>query len=105
MDSDLDPITQAKLDRGARTVEILKQDLNKPVPVEIQVTALYALTRGYLDDVPVEDILRFESEIASWLETNHTTVLDHIRTTKDLPADEDMAAAINAFKKTFAMSE
>ena len=49
--------------------------------------------------------LRFESEIASWLETNHTNVLDHIRTTKDLPADEEMAAAINEFKKTFAKSE
>ena len=57
--SDLDASTQAKLDRGVRTVEILKQDLNKPVPVEIQVVALYALTRGFLDDVPVKDILTF----------------------------------------------
>ena len=68
-----------------------------------KLVALYALTRGFLDDVPVNDILRFESEIASWLESNHTDVLDHIRKTKDLPADEDMAAAINAFKKTFAI--
>ena len=60
--SDLDKATQAKLARGARTVEVLKQDLNKPIPVEKQVMILYALTRGYLDDIPVEDIRRFESE-------------------------------------------
>ena len=99
--SNLDSATQAKLDRGARTVEILKQDLNKPFKVEQQVMVLYALTRGFLDDIAVKDILRFESELLSWLETNHTDVLDHIRTTKDLPADELMATALNAFKKIF----
>ena len=46
-----------------------------------------------------------KAEFLSWLDTNHTNVLDHIRTTKDLPADEEMATAINAFKKTFAISE
>ena len=103
--SNLEASTQAKLDRGIRTVEVLKQDLNKPVKVEYQVVILYALTRGLLDDVAVEDILRFESEISSWLESNHTEVFDHIRTTKDLPSDEIMKDAINAFKKTFVPSE
>ena len=103
--SNLDAATQAKLDRGARTVEILKQDLNKPFKVEQQVVSLYALTRGHLDDVAVNDILRFEGELISWLETNHTDVYDHIRTTKDLPADDVMAAAINEFKKNFVPSE
>ena len=103
--SNLDSATQAKLDRGARTVEILKQDLNKPFKVEQQVMVLYALTRGFLDDIAVKDILRFESELLSWLESNHTDVLDHIRTTKDLPADDLMAEALNAFKKIFARSE
>src|SRR5699024_5480318 len=103
--SDLDAATQAKLDRGIRTVEILKQDLNKPVPVEIQVVGLYSLTRGYLDDVPVADILRFESEIAIWLESNHTNILETIHTTKNLPSDDEMKAAINEFKKTFVKSE
>ena len=50
----------------------------------------------------LKDITRFEAEYRSLVRSNHTDVLDHIRTTKDLPADEDMAAAINAFKKTFA---
>lgn len=103
--SDLDKATQAKLNRGARTVEVLKQDLNKPLAVEKQVAILYALTRGFLDDIPLQDIRRFEGEFLSWLDHNHTEVLDHIRSTKELPSDDDMAAAINAFKKTFAVSE
>jgi F-type H+/Na+-transporting ATPase subunit alpha len=103
--SDLDKATQAKLNRGARTVEVLKQDLHKPIPVEKQVAILYALTRGFLDDIPVHDINRFESELYTWLDHNRKEVLDHIRTTKELPADDDMASAINGFKKTFAVSE
>lgn len=103
--SDLDKATQAKLARGARTVEVLKQDLNKPLAVEKQVAILYALTRGFLDDIPLEDIRRFESEFHSWLDHNRKELLDQIVTTKDLPSDEDMAEAINTFKKTFAVSE
>ncbi|RHW40000.1 F0F1 ATP synthase subunit alpha [Lysinibacillus yapensis] len=103
--SDLDKATLAKLERGKRTVEVLKQDLNKPIKVEKQVTILYALTRGFLDDIPVQDIVRFEAELYSWLDVNHTNVLDHIRTTKELPSDEEMAQALNEFKKTFAKSE
>lgn len=99
--SDLDPVTKAKLERGERTVEVLKQDLNKPLRVEYQVVILYALTKGHLDDIPVEDVLRFEAEITNWLESNHTEVYEHIRSTKDLPAEEIMEAAIKAFKKTF----
>ncbi|MBU8915005.1 F0F1 ATP synthase subunit alpha [Bacillus sp. FJAT-29953] len=103
--SDLDKATQAKLNRGARTVEVLKQELNKPLSVEKQVMILYALTRGFLDDIPVQDIRRFEGEFHSWLDHNRKDLLDHITTTKDLPKDDDMAEAINAFKKTFAASE
>jgi F-type H+/Na+-transporting ATPase subunit alpha len=103
--SDLDKATQAKLNRGARTVEVLKQDLNKPLKVEKQVAILYALTRGFLDDIPLQDIRRFEAEFLTWLDHNKKELLDHIVKTKDLPSDEDMAAAINTFKKTFAVSE
>ena len=103
--SDLDKATKAKLDRGARTVEVLKQDLNKPIPVEKQVAILYALTRGFLDDVPVKDIRRFEAEYYVWLDANRKEILDHIATTKELPSDDEFAAAINDFKKTFAVSE
>jgi F-type H+-transporting ATPase subunit alpha len=103
--SDLDKATQAKLARGSRTVEVLKQDLHKPLAVEKQVAILYALTRGFLDDIPLEDIRRFESELYNWLDHNRKDLLDHITKTKDLPSDDDMAEAINAFKKTFAISE
>ncbi|MDR7078602.1 F-type H+-transporting ATPase subunit alpha [Neobacillus niacini] len=103
--SDLDKATLAKLNRGARTVEVLKQDIHKPLSVEKQVAILYALTRGFLDDIPLEDINRFESEYLNWLDHNRKDLLDHIVKTKDLPSDDDMAAAINAFKKTFAVSE
>ncbi|WP_147534974.1 F0F1 ATP synthase subunit alpha [Bacillus marasmi] len=103
--SDLDAATQAKLNRGARTVEVLKQDLNKPLPVEKQVAILYALTKGFLDDVPLQDIRRFEAEFHTWLDHNRKDLLDHIKNTKELPADADMSAAINEFKKTFAVSE
>lgn len=103
--SDLDKATQAKLARGARTVEVLKQDLHKPLPVEKQVAILYALTRGFLDDIPLQDIRRFEAEFLTWLDHNRKEILDHITTTKDLPSDEDMASAINEFKKTFSASE
>jgi F-type H+/Na+-transporting ATPase subunit alpha len=103
--SDLDKATQAKLGRGARTVEVLKQDLHKPLAVEKQVAILYALTRGFLDDIPVQDIRRFEAEYHTWLDHNRKELLDHIRTTKELPSDDDMVSAINTFKKTFAVSE
>ncbi|KMK95903.1 F0F1 ATP synthase subunit alpha [Rossellomorea marisflavi] len=103
--SDLDKATQAKLNRGARTVEVLKQDLNKPLTVEKQVMIFYALTRGHLDDIPVADIRRFEGEFLSWLDHNQKELLDQIRTTKGLPEDSAMAAAIDGFKKTFAKSE
>ncbi|MGM0842373.1 MAG: F0F1 ATP synthase subunit alpha [Bacillota bacterium] len=103
--SDLDKATQAKLNRGARTVEVLKQDLNKPLNVEKQVMIFYSLTKGHLDDIPVTDIRRFEGEFLSWLDHNHTELLDHIRTTKGLPEDDAMKVAINEFKKTFVKSE
>lgn len=103
--SDLDKATQAKLNRGARTVEVLKQGLNKPLAVEKQVAILYALTRGFLDSIPVEDINRFEEEFLAWLEQNRKEVLDHIRTTGDLPAEGDLNSAIEDFKKVFIVSE
>lgn len=73
--SDLDEYTARKLERGKRTVEVLKQDQNKPLPVENQVLIIYALTKGYLDDIPVEDITRFEDELNSWSKSNASELL------------------------------
>jgi len=103
--SDLDKATQAKLARGARTVEVLKQDLNKPIPFEKQVVILYALTRGFLDDIPVGDIRRFENQLYTWIDQEKPKAVEEIRTTGKLASDEDMTAMINEFKKTFVVSE
>ncbi|WP_100009898.1 F0F1 ATP synthase subunit alpha [Lentibacillus sediminis] len=102
--SDLDKATQAKLNRGQRTVEILKQGLHKPMAVEKQVMSLYALTRGFLDDIPVEDVLRFEEEMNVWMDSNRTELLSSIRETGKLPDEEEMNGAVEAFKKTFLPS-
>ena len=103
--SDLDKATQAKLNRGQRTVEVLKQDLHKPLRVEQQVLILYCLTRGFLDDIPLADIRRFEAEIIEWTARNHNELYEHIRTTGDLPKEDDMNTAITEFKKQFVVSE
>lgn len=103
--SDLDKATQAKLNRGARTVEILKQGLHKPLKVEKQVVSLYALTRGHLDSVPVEDITRFEEEMLAWMDSNAKGLLDAIRTTGKLPNEADLNSAIESFKKNFVASK
>jgi F-type H+-transporting ATPase subunit alpha len=102
--SDLDKSTQAKLSRGQRTVEILKQDLHSPYPVEKQVMILYALTRGYLDDVLIEDVRRFEKELLAYVEQSHGKLYQVIREKKVLPNDDDMKEAILDFKKSFVAS-
>ncbi|MFX3746954.1 F0F1 ATP synthase subunit alpha [Streptococcus suis] len=96
--SDLDAATQAKLNRGRRTVEVLKQPLHKPLPVEKQVLILYALTNGFLDSVPIDDILVFEEELYAYFDLHYDGLLDVIRTTKDLPDTDELNAAIQAFK-------
>ncbi|KGX87284.1 F0F1 ATP synthase subunit alpha [Pontibacillus marinus] len=102
--SDLDAATQAKLNRGERTVEILKQGLHEPLPVEQQVAIIYSLVNGYLDDIPTSDITRFESELQSWIGKNKLELYEHIRNTGQLPEKDDFNAAIEEFKKTFVVS-
>ena len=99
--SDLDEATQAKLNRGRRTVEVLKQPLHKPLPVEKQVLILYALTHGFLDMVAVDDILRYQDEMFEFFDNNHKDLLDHIVKTGELPDTAKLDAAINEFADTF----
>ncbi|WP_082232674.1 F0F1 ATP synthase subunit alpha [Halobacillus massiliensis] len=103
--SDLDKSTQAKLNRGARTVEVLKQGLHQPLAVEKQVMIIFALTKGHLDDIPVEDVTRFETEFHTWLDNNRKELLQQIRSTGKLADEEEMKDAITTFKKSFAVSE
>ena len=101
--SDLDAASRAQLDRGARTVELLKQPQYAPFPVEEQVVSLWAAGNGYLDDVPVEDIRRFESEFLDNLRRNHAGILTTIRETQALKDDTISALkdAIGTFRAGF----
>lgn len=103
--SDLDEATQARLNRGERTVEILKQGLNKPLSVDKQVMIIYALTHQYLDDIALEDIGRFEEELHTWLDSNRKELLATIRETGKMPEEDDMNEAIETFKNTFVPSD
>ncbi|MFH5881567.1 F0F1 ATP synthase subunit alpha [Liberiplasma polymorphum] len=102
--SDLDDATKKKLERGKRTVEILKQGLHETMDVEKQVVSIYALTSGHLDDVKVEDIKRFEEDLHRVFEQDETgkACLETIRTTKELPDKKDLNKVIEQFKKSFA---
>jgi F-type H+/Na+-transporting ATPase subunit alpha len=101
--SDLDPASRAQLDRGARLVELLKQPQYSPYPVERQVVSVWAGTEGYLDDVPVEDVRRFEAEFLDDLQRNDAGIYDAIRETGDLKDDTVVALkdAIERFRGTF----
>lgn len=103
--SDLDAATQAKLNRGRRTVEILKQKLHAPLPVEKQVLILYALTHGFLDMVPVNRILEFEAGLFAFMDKEHAELLETIRTTKDLPEEELLDAAIKTYRDQLLLSK
>ncbi|MGH2667986.1 MAG: F0F1 ATP synthase subunit alpha, partial [bacterium] len=101
--SDLDAASRAQLDRGARLVELLKQGQGAPVPVAKQVVSIWAGTTGRLDDVPVEDVRRFEAEFLDYVSREHGDLLDSVLTTGDL-SDDDTATleqAVDTFKQQF----
>jgi F-type H+/Na+-transporting ATPase subunit alpha len=104
--SDLDATTRRQLDRGSRLVELLRQPQYSPYPVEDQVVSVWAGIQGLLDEVPVDDVLRFEQEMLEYLR-HHGTALRNIRETKNF--DDDTAAALREqiaeFKKGFQTSE
>ncbi len=97
--SELDKTSQAQLDRGYRLIELLKQPLNAPVPVEEQVIVIYAGTKGWIDQVPVSEVKRFEEELKEYFRANQADKLDEIRTKGTLP--EGMDQAIETFLKSF----
>jgi F-type H+-transporting ATPase subunit alpha len=103
--SDLDEKTRTQIERGRRATEVLKQPQYQPLTVEKEVCVLYALTRGHLDDVKVEEIGRFEREFLSYLEHDGKEVLDAITKEKALTpeVEEMMKKHIEAFKKSFSV--
>src|SRR5205085_11953659 len=90
--SDLDAGTRAQLARGERTVEVLKQPTAATWPMEEQVATIYAVSNGLMDDVAVEDVKRFESEMIEYLRANNSPALATIRDSKAL--DDDTAAGL-----------
>ncbi|WP_283600295.1 F0F1 ATP synthase subunit alpha [Lactobacillus hominis] len=103
--SDLDQATQAKLSRGRRTVEVLKQPLHKTLSVEDEVLILYALTHGFLDSIPVPDIQRYELELYDYFASNYDDLLDVIRKTGDLPDEDKLKEALKNFNEGFSISK
>lgn len=104
--SDLDAASKAQLERGARLVELLKQPQYQPQSMEREVVSVWSGTTGQLDDVPVEDIRRFDSEFLGYIERQKPEVFEAIRTTTDLSDDtvSVLEKAIGEFKKQFTTS-
>ena len=89
--SDLDQDTKNRLSMGERIVEVLKQDRNSPVPVELQVVIIYAVTKGYLKDIPVAKIQDYQEKLFAYMQDEHADVLQSITDTKDLTAENETA--------------
>jgi F-type H+-transporting ATPase subunit alpha len=102
--SELDKVSAAQLDRGYRLVELLKQGLHSPMPVEQQVVSIAAGTGGYLDGIPVSDVGRFEADLLEWVGTRNADLVEGIRTTGKVDEDE-LDAAIKAFAEQFVTSD
>jgi F-type H+-transporting ATPase subunit alpha len=102
--SDLDASTQKLLARGARLTELLKQPQFKPVPVEEQVISLFAGTRGYLDGIEVGKIGQFESQLLSDLKSREPTIIDSIRSDREIKKETEakLVAFLDHFTKAFA---
>ncbi len=102
--SELDAVSKAQLERGYRLVELLKQGLNSPMPVEEQVVSIFAGTKGYLDDIPVADVRRFESELLEHVRSRHGAMLAELRTNGKADVPADLAQIVTAFKAGFKTS-
>lgn len=105
--SELDEATQRRLARGDRIVEVLKQPQYEPMPMEEQVAIIYTVVNGYLDDIPVDNIRRFEQEFLAFMRRNKNEILKEIKETGQLSdeLEEDLKSAIKEFKEIFHVEE
>ncbi len=103
--SDLDEASRKQLERGQRLVEILKQPAHQPLPVEKQVVIIYAGTKGYLDDIPVKAVRKFEEELYPFIETKYPQIFENIRTKKQIDdeTEELIKKALEEFKAQFSV--
>jgi F-type H+-transporting ATPase subunit alpha len=102
--SDLDDYTRGQLERGQRMVEVLKQGPYAPVPIEKQVVIIFAGAQGYLDDIAVDSVTKFEADLMPFMEAKYSNILDSIRNEKKITDDTDaeLRKAIEDFKASFA---
>src|SRR5690606_19799266 len=102
--SDLDTATRKQLDRGARVTELLKQAQYAPLSISTMAASLFAVNKGFMDDVPVNKVLPFEAGLHQFRKTSHAALLAKIEEKKalDKDAEAELQAAVVAFKKTFA---
>ena len=101
--SDLDEASRKQLERGQRLVEVLKQPANQPLPVEKQVVIIYAGTKGYLDDIAVKSVRKFEEELYPFIEAKYPQIFENIRSKKqiDSETEEMLKKALEEFKTQF----
>ncbi|MEQ1872883.1 MAG: F0F1 ATP synthase subunit alpha [Ilumatobacteraceae bacterium] len=99
--SELDAISKAQLERGYRLVELLKQPLNSPMPVEEQIVSVFAGTKGYLDSLPVADVRRFEAELLAHVRSTHSSMLAGMRGNAKADVPAELADVIAGFKEQF----
>jgi F-type H+-transporting ATPase subunit alpha len=102
--SDLDDTTRRQLDRGARVTELLKQAQYQPLSIALMAATLFAVNKGFTDDLDVKKVLEFEQGLHQFLRTSYASLLETIESTKKLEkdAEAELSAAIAAFKKSFA---
>ncbi len=102
--SDLDEATRKQLDRGRLVTELMKQPQYEPLQVNEMALTLFAVSKGYYDDIAVDKALHFESSLRAYMKSKYATLMDRIEQTKDLPPDDEkaLAAAIEDFKKNGA---
>ncbi|MDQ6881646.1 MAG: F0F1 ATP synthase subunit alpha, partial [Pseudomonadota bacterium] len=102
--SDLDEATRKQLDRGARVTELLKQAQYSPQPISLMAATLFAVNKGFVDDIDVKKVLAFEHGLHAWLKDKHAPLLAKLESDKamDKAAETEMGDAIAMFKKSFA---
>ena len=99
--SDLDPTAKRRLERGRKTVELLKQDVHEIIDMPTQILSIYALSNGFLDDVHMDDVKKFENELRLGLQSDPLgqNIYQTLNETKSLPKQEDLKTFIDARKK------
>ena len=102
--SDLDESTRKQLDRGARVTELLKQAQYSPLTISLMAATLFAVNKGFMDDIEIKQVLAFERELHSYLKDKHASLLANLEANKamDKDAEAELTAGLTAFKKSFA---